>query len=577
MNLLGIYDGHNSSAALIRDGRVVVAVEEERYSRVKNHDGRRSELTAPRESVLECVRSLEGRLDAIAVALAEPQHVAAAVSGLYQSAIAQGLLAQSAAYDTARVYGDVYDFQSRRIAKITTTLRSLGISIDEIPLIHIDHHHAHAASAYYNSGRDEALVVTLDGKGDNLSGTVSLAGGGRMRRLLSIDHLHSLGHFYSAVTAVCGFLPLRDEGKTTGLAAYAAFAPDLLRKFHDMIEVREGRIISTLNKGGCVGPYPNSVVSGCPHHVDRIAAMTRGFDRPTIAATAQRFLEDLVIRFLEYHLAETGARHLLVAGGVFANVRLNQRIAEHPGLDSLAIHPAMSDAGLAVGAAQAAYFRNGKFLSESLPNVFLGPAFTVQECTAAVERSGLQFFKPANVELEIAKVLAAGESVCRFTGRLEYGPRALGNRSILHAASNPGVRDVLNQRLDRTETMPFAPATLEFEMEKYYHTLKSARASDEFMTITYDCTNTSRHECSAIVHLDGTARPQRVCRHANPSLYSLLSTYQQLTGVGTCINTSFNRHDEPIVCSPTDAINTFQRSGFRYLQLETLLVKGGIS
>ena len=394
---------------------------------------------------------------------------------------------------------------------------------------------------------------------------------GAIATISEIDYVHSLGHFYSAITVACGYQAVRHEGKVTGLAAYGKVDVDLLHDFERLFKVSDSTIVSQLNAEFPLGPYPHTLYE---YQVNRIRKLAGKRSLPDIAATAQQFLENLIAEFAEQNIRKTNASHLLVAGGVFANVRLNQRLAMLKGLKAFQVHPAMSDAGLGLGAALECHYRYAAYLGDRVTNVFLGPEYSASEIERLLRlNGGISYCEPSNIEHDVADLLARGEIVCRFVGRMEYGPRALGNRSLLYRADDPTVNGWLNQKLNRTETMPFAPVTLDEFMDECYEVIPSARACDEFMTITYQCTDFMRKLSPGVIHLDGTARPQRVCRSNNPSLYALLSRYHEVTGKPSLINTSFNLHEEPIVCSPSDAIQTFLMGRFRFMQLGPFLVQ----
>jgi carbamoyltransferase len=253
-------------------------------------------------------------------------------------------------------------------------------------------------------------------------------------------------------------------------------------------------------------------------------------------------------------------------------VKLNQRLRQLDGVDGVFIHPNMGDGGCGTGAALLE-FPGSPALVEPLKDVYLGPAFTDADISDALSRSHLQFTRHEVVERTIASLIADGKVVARFAGRMEYGPRALGNRSILYHAKEPAVNQWLNQRLGRTEFMPFAPATLAEHAADCYIGIQGCEHAAEFMTLTADCTPTMKAACPAAVHVDGTARPQLVTQTSNPSFYRILSEYHQLTGIPSLINTSFNMHEEPIVCSPDDAIRAFLQGNLDYLAIGDFLVE----
>jgi carbamoyltransferase len=277
-------------------------------------------------------------------------------------------------------------------------------------------------------------------------------------------------------------------------------------------------------------------------------------------------------------MEKTGCGNLALAGGVFANVKLNQRIHQLDGVRSLFIHPGMGDEGLAVGAALAVNAALGKDAgsqigSSRLADVYFGPGSDDREIKRAAEKEKLDAEPMQEIEPRIAALLAQGFVVARFNGRMEYGPRALGNRSILYQATDPTVNDWLNRRLQRTEFMPFAPVTLEEFADQCYVNLDGARDAARFMTITFDCTDWMKKHCPAVVHVDGTARPQIIDKQANPSYHRIVEEYRTLTGLPTLINTSFNMHEEPIVCTPADALRAFLEWHLDYLAMGNYLLR----
>ena len=267
-----------------------------------------------------------------------------------------------------------------------------------------------------------------------------------------------------------------------------------------------------------------------------------------------------------------GLTKVLLAGGVFGNVKLNQRINELPGLTHLFVHPGMGDEGLPVGAALAISAAKGAFRLERIENVFWGPSYNDEETEKALASSDFPYERLDNIELRVAQLLAQEKIVARFDGRLEYGPRALGNRSILYHAGDTTVNDWLNVALKRSEFMPFAPACLMDRAEECFPKLPSAKYSAEFMTVCFDCSQDFKERCPAVVHVDGTARPQLIQERGNPSFFKILTEYERLTGIPTVINTSFNIHEEPIVCTPQDAVRAFATAELDYLALGSYLV-----
>jgi carbamoyltransferase len=421
-------------------------------------------------------------------------------------------------------------------------------------LVRVDHHASHSANAYYTSGFDEALIVTLDGYGSGLAGRVSVGRQGRITLLHQLRYPNSLGEFYERATSSLGLKPNRHEGKVVGLAAYEdpKVLRDVVRSFFD---VREGDF-----------HYRS------PHNVFFVRHLASIYAKPVVAAAFQRVLEEVGSEYIAHYQRKTGLRNLVLSGGVIANVKANQRFYEIPGIEKVFVHPHMGDGGCGVGAALLVEARNG-LRPYRLRDVYWGPEYAPDEIRAELVKEGLAWEEPADMEGTIARLLAEGNIVARFDGRMEYGPRALGNRSILYHAKDPSVNLWLNKQLQRTEYMPFAPMSLWDERQRCYENISGAEQAAEFMTITLNCTRWFREACPAAVHVDGTARPQLVRQEVNPRVHRILTEYQRITGIPAIINTSFNMHEEPIVCSPGDAIRAFKLGHLPYLACGPCLVR----
>ena len=430
-------------------------------------------------------------------------------------------------------------------------LRGLGLA-DK--LRRFDHHETHVANAFYCSGFERALVFTVDAYGSGLSATVSLADRQGRQRLAEVETPYSLGAMYEAVTWGLGYVPDRHAGKIVGLAAYGdpEVLGDVLRA---QLEWDSGTFRIRRSSNLYLARY-----------------LATRFPKIDVAAAYQRVLEETVARQVAHFVGKTGVDTVVLSGGVTANVKMNQRIHEVPGVAGIYIHPNMGDGGCATGAALLQSWECGQ-RTERLESVFLGPEYSVPEMERALADAQLAWERPDVIEEEMARLLAEDRVVARFAGRLEYGPRALGNRSILYPAQDPGVNQWLNEQLGRTEFMPFAPATLDADRTACYRNTAGAQFAAQFMTITFDCTEEMRRTCPAAVHIDGTARPQLVTETSNPSLHRVLLAYQRRTGISSIINTSFNMHEEPIVCTPQDAVRAFRAGRMDFLALGPFLVK----
>ena len=571
MIVLGLIDSKPSAAAIVQDGRILSAVAEERLCRMKLASG------LPREAialVMEQAGVTAKDIDRVSVAqlvsVFEPEPIPwkgwfddeelktrnfDQFSAQLAPLLGRFPLAWKAHHQLKR-------FRSReRVEQIPIILRqAYGI---QAPVSFYDHHYCHATSAYYTSNFDDALVVTLDGGGDGLSGSVYEGRNGRLHKLAEVDSFNSLGNLYSYITELCGFKAEKHEGKITGLAALGEpVYADVLRQF--IRYQHPGQIRYTI---------PMYHRSALKQLRERLPA---NFDIADLAASVQLILEEVGTAFVQYWLRQTSLRKIAVAGGVFANVKFNQRVHELEEVDAFSVHPAMDDSGLSVGSALAALAeepgRDPGYLRTHLSNVYFGPEYENGHIAQAVQGAGFEARRVPNIHDSIADLLAQGHVVARFTGRMEYGPRALGNRTILYQTTDPSVNDWLNENLARTEFMPFAPATLMDHAHSCYLNLAGAEDPARFMTITFNCSTEMKTQSPGVVHVDGTARPQLVDEETSPDFYQILQAYHRRTGIPSLINTSFNLHGEPIVCTPEDALRSFQQGNLDYLAIGDWLV-----
>lgn len=549
---------HESAVGVLVDGRIVAAASEERFTRVKNQDG------FPFQALDFCLKKAgvdpkdvdhvayaalpfqeERRRDLLNYAQ-NVRYVATADGS------AKSRLFHVANYTRALVVRKDW-LMGNNETLIRGSLRRYGL--DE-KLVFVDHHLAHCASAYFCSGYDRALVVSLDGYGSGNAGSFYLGEGGKLHLLAEIPYPHSLGTFYRRVTQALGFKPNRHEGKIVGLAAFGDPS-----KLYDVVRAR-----FNLDRDD----YYRFTSAQDPRFEKELAAH---HSREDIAAAYQKVLEDVAVHYVKKWLARTGATKIACAGGVFANVKMNQRVMEIDGCSDIFVFPAMGDSGVGVGAALALHSDLVKTEPHKLPDVYLGPSYSDAEIERALRASGLAFRRSSDVVEDLVDRLVANKVVARFGGAMEFGPRALGNRSILYPAIEPEVNKWLNDRLRRTEFMPFAPISLAERADDLYVNIGRARHAAEFMTVTTDCTPRMRAESPAAVHVDGTARPQLVRAESNPTVHAILRRYEERTGIPTLINTSYNMHEEPIVCSPEDAIRAYKDGNLEVLSLGDFLVE----
>ncbi len=558
--ILGLHTGHESSAVLFDDDRLVAAVSNERLSRIKNDGGKLSDLAI--DEVLRLAgreRSDIGSLALLYTFFPEEYFVRETwfkeiERRLHRSRRkkAHGERPQmllSNFVERLQAHGKVFadHFLARRFLRAE---RFNGAST-----AFFDHHASHALAAAYYSGFADCAVITMDGNGDwNISHTSGLWRDGRYERQHVTDAFGaSAGVFYGHITELLGFRVMRHEGKVVGLAAMGDPKP-----LHDAF--------SQAFRVSADGTRFDSAFVGQPQAEGRRYAFLKeaikGHSRENVSAAAQRVLEEVTVDMVQKYLAKTGMRRVALNGGVFANVKLNQRIAALPEVDSIFVFPAMSDTGNSVGAA---LLELAKSRPESMRNtrplhdVYWGPSYGDTEILAALGAAQLVASKldEADLVARAAKAIHDGRIVGWFQGRMEFGPRALGNRSMLARPTESAINNWLNDRLDRSEFMPFAPSVLAEHADAIFKNVDKARHSAEFMTVTFDVRDEWLSRIPAVVHVDGTARPQLVRPEVNPLYHRLISAYHALSGIPLVLNTSFNVHEEPIVCAPAEAVRAF--------------------
>lgn len=429
------------------------------------------------------------------------------------------------------------------------------------PIKVVEHHISHAAAAYFTSGWNSCYVMTADGWGEMESNILCAASEGKLEKLFYSHSFDSLGYFYGSVTKALGFIPHRHEGKVLGLAAFG--------NPNKALSWMKGMIRYNPEQKRFEGGFEDGIYAANFTNPE-LERLVKKYRREDIAAAAQKVLEDVTLRYIQ-NLIPSGSR-LAVAGGIFANVLLNQKILELANVKDLFVYPQMGDGGLAAGSALYYYSIIKKLKPAYIDTLYKGPDFTDAQIRESIRQFGYTYEYYSDIEKEIARRLAQKNVVMRFAGRMEYGPRALGNRSILYSTTDKSVNDWLNKALARSEFMPFAPVTLKEKSADCYKNIKKHWKKGLYMTMTFDCTENMKRVSPGVVHVDGTARPQLITRDINPSYYKILRNYYKLTGIPSLVNTSFNMHEEPIVCTPSDALRAFQNSKIKYLAIGNYLV-----
>jgi carbamoyltransferase len=572
MKVLGINDGHNASACLYEDGRVVAALQEERLRRVKNWAGMPTHAIA---KVLELARTSPAEVDAVALNghyVAFPmtrEQLMHEYRTINDFGVTLRRTVRRALKGAAQLTPLYEAYRARRSRRRMQPLVDAGFPRDRITLV--DHHTAHAAAAYYgwaNFDRD-VLVLTCDGAGDGVCATVSVARHGTIRRLHTIKQADSIGNVYAMVTYLMGMVPLEHEYKLMGLAPYAdpRGAERVFQELQALIRFNPDNPLVWERAPGC----PETYLS---YRFFKQMLERQRFD--WIAGGVQRFTEYMLTEWVRSCVTATGIGDVALGGGVFMNVKVNKLIMELPEVQRLFVYPTCGDETNAMGAAYAVYAkRAGVDTMKPVRDLYWGPEFTDDDVEAALRQfkfsSPVQYQRISPIEPRVAALLAEGRVVARFKGKEEFGARALGNRSILANPRDPAVIREINEAIKaRDFWMPFAASIIAERDGDYLVNPKQIPAP--YMILSFD-TTTRWSDIRAGIHpFDRTVRPQAVSADWNPAYYALLREFEKLTGIGAVLNTSFNLHGYPIVSRPEDALDVFDRSGLTQLAIGNWLV-----
>jgi carbamoyltransferase len=559
--------GHDASAAILVDGKIIAAAEEERFIRdkhAKNH--------WPYEAAKFCLKQAGVTADQVDI-------VAFPYAEISLASPARWHYARRYWYAPDRALDAIFNgnrrFRRNR-DKSLQLMQDLGLKNAEF--VPVEHHLAHASSAYHLSGfKEKTAIVGIDGKGEYATTFFGYGENGKIHKIKEFYDPDSLGGLYGAITEYLGFEMLDGEFKVMGMAPYGdAKKYDLSR----LAKFENGELVINTEYVNVVGlrRYKENGKGFyfTPKLIEWLGPKRSGdeIDDPYIhyAASVQQLLEDLALQMIEYYLGdiirETGK--IVMAGGVALNVKLNQRIISLPHVKELFVQPAAGDNGTSLGAATYAAHQAGETIHK-MEHAYLGPAFSNEECIAACEAhpEKPKFTRVENGPQKAAELLAAGNPLAWFQGRMEFGPRSLGCRSILGDPSFPGVADRINAQIKyRERWRPFCPSMLDRVAEDILQTNHPA----PYMTFTFDVNPAWKSRIPEVVHEDGTARAQVVTKATNPRYYALIEHLESLRGNGVVLNTSLNRRGEPMICSPTDALNMFYGCDLEYLMLEDVLV-----
>lgn len=578
MIILGIHDGHNASAALIKDGKLICALAEERFSRIKNHFGYPSNAI---KEILNFAGLKKDNIERVAMSSKNIKPAYFFVSRNSQLTVKEYLKEQKEywypklyenespsyleifrdkidqknfPYDKTLIK-DENDWEGMWEARKKFVAEDLGIDPQKIH--YYDHHKCHAFYGYMVCPNKDIplLIYTMDGFGDGANGTISVVRPGERIEEISRSSNCNIGRIYRYATLLLGMKPAEHEYKLMGLAAYNSdkYGKDAYEVYAETLQV-DGLGFSYKHKPKDHFFYFKDKLDG-----ERFDAIAYGIQKRT---------EELLTEWISNGIEHTGIKNVIMSGGVAQNIKANQKICELSNLEELYIPPGPSDESISIGAAFLDYESSNKISKDNtISNAYMGLSFSEEEIRKAINNYAEKDWdiKEAD-DNEIAQYLAKGDIIARFgADQMEFGARALGNRSIIADPRNLQTLHKINKYVKmRDFWMPFAPSIIEERMHDYIENDKQIEG--RFMAVGFNTTDLAKEEIPAGIHpFDKTARPQIVTQKDNPGYHSLIKAFEKVTGIGALLNTSFNIHGEPIVGTPVDAIDTFKRSGIQHL------------
>ena len=561
MYILAYKDGHDPAACLLKDGEVLAACEEERFTRQKH-----APSVFPKQSIQFCLTQAgisENEVDHVVYARLKPLATAWRVGWYYLIHPPTSLIQMryAAVHMKVQIVGSLKALLGRAgYQKIREIFPNFPKKIYSY-----EHHLCHAASAYYFSNFSDSLIITWDGKGEATSVFVAKGEGNKIRFIHRRGIFSSLGLLYSAATKYLGFTPNDGEYKVMGLAPYGN--PDV-----DFSKI----LRPDARRGFWANPdfvlYPMAVKS-----FERVFGPRRKKDEPVgqehknFAASLQLALEESGLSAVREALRKNPSKNLCLAGGVALNVKLAKRIWDAEIVEGLFVQPAAGDDGLVLGAAAFLYTELTGKRVKPLTSLYFGPEYSASVGLAAIEAANLKYTKEENIINTAAELLSSGKVVGWFQGRMEFGPRALGNRSVLAHPGRAEMKDLVNEKIKFREAFrPFCPSIMAGYAQQYFSNYYPA----PFMITSFAVSGEAvAKKIPAVVHVDGTVRPQAVEQSVNPRYYELLEAFRQRTGIPALLNTSMNIRGEPIVCSPQDAINFFLKTNVDALVIGDYLLR----
>lgn len=597
MLILGVNFGHDASVCIIHNGRIIAAIEEEKVSRVKQDFG------WPRKAINRLFGEHKfNKEDVAAIAFTEEIPKVLGKDEIMFRFTKNSIQKNLEYINRITSYLKVSKRKIGEKGKITIAKQLKEEGFNHAEILYFDHHLSHAASAYYTAPVGANLIITCDGHGGASAFNFYQPTAEGLKCIRANDYTVSVGAFYSMVTKLLGFRPNRHEGKITGLAAYGK-PTELVEKFGDLFYYEDNQLrrfpgkdlekywqqyeiekTLSLKEKINLQEASSKVASDYARRAMVLLAWlkktTEGYRKEDIAFACQHTAEQVVLeetRNVIKYAYEGQTVMCALAGGVFANVRINQKVYELPEVENIFVHPAMGDSGLGLGNAVLADIamrsKDNQTRAYSFEHTYWGPDYTADLMTfvAQFEDDAIIMRKMEKPAEKVAQLLADNKIVGFWQGSMEWGPRALGRRTIMLNTFDKKVNDILNERLNRTEFMPFAPVVLDKMAATYFPNYKEEVPAADYMTITYDTDKQYHDILQATVHVDGTARPQIAYKDKTPLYYDILEQFYKLTGCGALVNTSFNAHEEPILSAPETAINALRTNRVDYLVMEDYL------
>jgi carbamoyltransferase len=553
---LGICNDETSSACLFVDGQLISAASEERFSRKKLDN-------AFPENAINFVLSNSS------ISFSDLTNIAYSWAKCFDKEllptyINRSSLALQNGPEAHRIFLDRINWDIQRDTEGRDKYNAWLLSQNPKNTIVQDfyHHESHAASATLLSPFNDGIALTSDGRGDFESTTIwkfDRSQKNCLTKIYSAPSCDSLGYFYGRITGLLGFKPMRHEGKITGLAAFGD-PTKALSLMEDMIGVTNGSLVSNL------GEYYKPFFA--PYSEELINEIGK-FSREDIAAAAQLHLENCLCRLLDFHLSrlDISKTNLMLAGGIFGNVKATEALKKLNAINKVFVQPQMGDGGLCLGAA-ALSVHSLELSIRPLTSLFLGPSI-IDEGLNLTTDSDLFVEKLINPEEQFCTDLSQEKVIGLARGRMEFGPRALCNRSIIYKTADQSINDWLNKKMNRTEFMPFAPVIRAETAELAFKNFSADDITLKFMTSTINCSDAFADKCPSVTHVDQTARPQVIKREDDPFMWNVLKRWEEMSGEMALVNTSFNAHEEPIVCSAEDCIASLKSGMIDVLYLGT--------